>query len=393
MQWIHSVQSILPWEIAVDMPWRMFTNPVDKWALQPTFVIGEYLFIVCAAFALWHAKRSGRAHVLAWIAALVAGTANDMIFMALPMVDNFWQAQGTIMITPRLPLYIPCVYVCFMYYPTVAVWRFGLRPIPRAMLTGLAAIAFYGIYDIIGAKFLWWTWHDTDPPIAERILGAPVGSTMWVITFAATFAYLLGRQVDRDPDVSRRTAARALAIVAALCTVVMVLQITVLQQLDGGVPGVIGLIAVVVVYAGFSIRGLLKAEAEPSTRQDRLANGLFAVYFGVMALLMLAFDPASHSSPSVHQTIGECGVEEKDITGLTRDKYLCLDEHDEDHFYDEDFDFACLDVPPEPMEGWYTACGRAHTQPGLYKGALVGLSAVGLGLYTFLWGGLRRRSE
>ena len=28
-----------------------------------------------------------------WIAALVSGTANDAFFMALPMVDNFWQAQ------------------------------------------------------------------------------------------------------------------------------------------------------------------------------------------------------------------------------------------------------------------------------------------------------------
>ncbi len=30
-----------------------------------------------------------------WIASIVAGTANDAIFMALPMVDNFWQVQRT----------------------------------------------------------------------------------------------------------------------------------------------------------------------------------------------------------------------------------------------------------------------------------------------------------
>jgi hypothetical protein len=27
------------------------------------------------------------------VAAFTAGTANDAIFMMLPMVDNFWQAQ------------------------------------------------------------------------------------------------------------------------------------------------------------------------------------------------------------------------------------------------------------------------------------------------------------
>ena len=41
-----------------------------------------------------------------------------------------------------------------------------------------------------GIKFLWWTWHDTDSAIAERMFGVPLGSTMWVITFSATFAYL-----------------------------------------------------------------------------------------------------------------------------------------------------------------------------------------------------------
>jgi hypothetical protein len=31
--------------------------------------------------------------VATWVAAFTAGTANDAIFMMLPMVDNFWQAQ------------------------------------------------------------------------------------------------------------------------------------------------------------------------------------------------------------------------------------------------------------------------------------------------------------
>ena len=45
----------------------------------------------------------------------------------------------------------------------------------------------YAPYDLTGVKFLWWTWHDTDAPVRERILGVPVGSTVWVITFTASF--------------------------------------------------------------------------------------------------------------------------------------------------------------------------------------------------------------
>ena len=45
----------------------------------------------------------------------------------------------------------------------------------------------YAPYDLTGVKFLWWTWHDTDAPVRERILGVPVGATVWVITFTASF--------------------------------------------------------------------------------------------------------------------------------------------------------------------------------------------------------------
>ena len=103
--------TLAPWDLAQHLPWQVFTSPAEKWAVQPSFVIGEYLFLLCAALALAHAWRQGeqrRMHVLAWVGALLAGTANDIFFMALPLVDNFWQAQATIMITPRLPLYIPC---------------------------------------------------------------------------------------------------------------------------------------------------------------------------------------------------------------------------------------------------------------------------------------------
>jgi hypothetical protein len=49
----------LPWDLAHDLPWRVFTHPATKWATQPSFVVGEYLFIALALAALFHAWRSG----------------------------------------------------------------------------------------------------------------------------------------------------------------------------------------------------------------------------------------------------------------------------------------------------------------------------------------------
>ena len=45
------------------------------------------------------------------------------------------------------------------------------------------ALSFSDFFILSGIKFLWWTWHDTDAPVRIRILGVPVGSSVWVITF------------------------------------------------------------------------------------------------------------------------------------------------------------------------------------------------------------------
>lgn len=371
----------LPWDLAPHLPWSVVKSPVDQWAVLPSFLVGEYLFYACTIVAFLHARRHGRAHMLAWVAALLAGTANDVLFMALPMVDNFWQAQATIMLTPRLPLYIPCVYVCFMYFPTVTAWRLGLPRISQAALTGLLAELFYSVYDITGAKFLWWTWHDTDMPIANRLLGVPVGSSMWVITFVAGFGFLLATGLRKDPEVrSRSTIVKALALVMGLSSLQMMLQMRPLQLFDGGIPGPRGLVVVIVVYLGVIAWGWRRREPPPPPHaSDRPLRIAAVVYFATMVGIMATFDPGTHRSASMHQTYGPCHVEATDIMGLQRYEFLCAED------YDEDFSFDCVDGLPEPKSEWYTVCGRPHSDFTRFMLVMTLLGALGIGLYgTFL---------
>ena len=319
-----------------------------------------------------------------WVAALVAGTANDLIFMALPLVDNFWQAQGMVMLTPRLPLYIPCVYVCFMYIPTVAVRRLGLPPLAAAALTGIVACLFYMPYDIVGAKFLWWTWHDTDKPIAARILGAPASSTLWILTFVGAFSWLIGWAIRKDPEMTGRGFARGLAAVAGLTTILMVVQITVLQQLDGGAPAYRALAVGVVIYAVLAWRGRASAQRTKTYGADRLLARTVILYFATLVLIMAFFDPAKHVSTGVHQTIGPCYVEAKDITGLTRHRYLCPTD------YNEPFTLACGGPAPPPEATWYTVCGLPHESYARYFGGLILLGTLGALAFSFCF---RRRGR
>ena len=75
------------------MPWHHLNHPMERVLVLPSFVIGEFYFIFLALVTLVHALAHGRTHIMVWVASLAAGTANDAIFMFLPFVDNFWQAQ------------------------------------------------------------------------------------------------------------------------------------------------------------------------------------------------------------------------------------------------------------------------------------------------------------
>ncbi len=378
------------------VPWHVFTSPAAKWAEQPSFVVGEFLFIACALAALLHALSQPRAgtagaiderrrHLLVWLAALLAGTANDLFFMALPLVDNFWHAQATVMLTARLPLYIPCVYVSFMYFPTVATWRLGLPPVARAATSALAAIVFYAPFDIVGAKFLWWTWHDTDPAIANRLLGVPVGSSLWVITFVVGFAAILGRVVDRDPAVSRRSFGLGVLAAMALCTPLMMLSMIPLQVLDKGVPGPRGLVAIVGVLFLLAFSGLRRSSPVTPRASDRRLAAVLAGYFATLLAIVVAFDPSMHRSTSVHQTYGPCDVEAVDIGGRVRRQFLCANS------FDEDFSFDCRPSLPTDGDRWYTLCGRPYRDFARWAGAVGALGVIGTLLYGFLLGAWRPR--
>lgn len=366
----------LPWDASPHLPWRVFTSPAEQWANQPTFLIGEYVIIGCAALALVHACRAGRADRLIWTAALIVGTANDLIFMALPVVDTFWQAQATIMITPRLPLYIPCMYLVFMYWPTVGIRRLGLGRWPTAALTGLVACLLYAPYDIVGAKFLWWTWHDTDPAIAERLFGAPLGSSLWVLTFTGSFALLLDL-VLRDKEITRRRIFGGLAVAACATTPMMMAQMFVLQNLDGGTPGRVAFCAGAVAYGVVALFG--RRRACPAAQPVDWLGRSGGAYLVALALCMAFFAPETHVSTGLHQLPGPCGVEESDITGNTREKYLCVGD------YEEDFTFACTTPPGHDVQ-WYTACGKEHSNYPAYTAVVSGLALAGGAAFFAMFG-------
>lgn len=94
------------------------------------------------------------------------------------------------MLTPRMPLYIVEMYAVIMYCSTTAARQFKLGYISEAVLCGMLSHVLYGTYDINGPRYLWWTWHDADPAIGQRIRNAPIGSSIWILSYTALHAAL-----------------------------------------------------------------------------------------------------------------------------------------------------------------------------------------------------------
>ena len=177
------------------LPWVAFDSTVGE--RQAPFVWNESAFAVVAILTFAHAccQPAGphrQLHKLLYMCSLFGGLANDVLFSYLPIVDNFWHAQATVMLTPRFPLYLFGVYTAFLYVPTALAWRLRLSSWSESGLVALLActgvsrckfrsvftlkvcnllVVVYAPWDVVGAKMLWWTWHDTDKTIGSRFLG------------------------------------------------------------------------------------------------------------------------------------------------------------------------------------------------------------------------------
>lgn len=394
-----------------DLPWRVFKPVQESLDTQPTVLLAEASFAAIALGTFVHACIHGRQHLLVWFAAVISGTANDIIFMMLPFVDNFFHAQMTIMLTPRLPLYIPLAYIAFQYCGCVAAWRLELPVIANAAASALASAIFYSAYDITGAKFLWWSWHDTDPPISERWLGVPMGSTMWTLVHVFVFSLLLHVVALKNDKLSIFHFLVTIIVSATITTPAMMItmgpfqlhQLRLAFDLETmemptitrlpGKPDAISLGLVIVTFTLLALNGLshrpphgngktANIGKQPytwlvrSATADRILLAGIIWHFCLMILIMTYADPSTVVATGIHQTYGECAVAEEDLLGYPREKYLCKEQYDEDFTFD--CDAAQQQIMPPKLSDWYTICGKSHTDYERFVGAIVTIASIGI---------------
>ena len=404
-------------------------------ARMPTFAAAEAVFLAVALCALVHAvtRPSGhpngrQRHVLLFVFAIVGGSMSDLFFMHLPIVDNFWHAQGTLMLTERLPFYILCVYPGFLYVPLACVWRLGLPALAETTLTGILTVAFYAPFDVVGAKFLWWTWHDSDTVTMSRVFGVPASSTMWVCVYSSMFALMfrlflpVASSGERPPLLWKPwkigVFLRAL-VGATLAIPVMMLVMTLIQCVIGWslppppAPNRMMLGITLMIYGSLTLSsiadGLSPGEDGNGTGDEHKKRSRIAevgskgsmsylivalvLYYGALVYIAYFSDPTDHVSTGRHQTFGPCNVEVSDYAGDTRHQYICRETRFNDFAFDGCGDGVnggdMVEAVIDQMMPWYTICGVKKTH--LWVRSSLVYSLTGAATFALvIWAGNRQ---
>ena len=83
---------------------------------------------------------------------------------------------------------VPHVPFVALYRAFVATSRLRIDVLFQPFAMGTFVVLLALPVELLGAKFLWWTWHDTDPLLADRLLGVPCHALFYYYYFAFAFS-------------------------------------------------------------------------------------------------------------------------------------------------------------------------------------------------------------
>lgn len=370
-------------EIQYENFWDWFVQVGDVghyWKNQPTYIISQVAFLFGGIATLIHALRNGGRLPYLWLATLLHGVVVECMAYAVPDIDNFWHSQTPIIfLGHRLPLHIIMLYPCFIYQASIGVEKLNLPSWARPFAVGLCVVLIDIPYDIVSVNFLHWTWHDTDPNIADRHYWVPWNSYYFHASFAAafTFWYHMSRKWFKTNQKKQLGSWEALSCGKEFaCTIIAALLgtpsgILLFVVIYHPLHDIFGLHTEVTFFMLFTVFLLIiwSGDRQPKALQDQstrkrifrttpvLVIHLVLHYLSFMTIVTM-FKPEKEVAIGLKEPIGPCNeyTPVQTIFGMTlkKRKYLCATDYDEKYF-----DWTCLPGGKAPQSGsiWYTACG------------------------------------
>ncbi|XP_065566105.1 uncharacterized protein LOC136030926 [Artemia franciscana] len=359
-----------------------FRSPKECWDAQPTYLASELTFLIIGVLTFVHSQRVGGRWKWLWLATIIHGIVVECAAYWLPDIDNFWHSLTMVtLLGRRLPIHIMFLYPTFIYNASCAVARLKLPNWAEPFAVGLTVVLIDIPYDIMCVNFLHWTWHDTDPNIADRFYWVPWNSFYFHATFAASFTFFFHFWkrviIGQKPSDSKWRAGTAKQ--ELICA-----TLTGLCGMPGGVLQFIPLyhplhdifkihsencffmLAATFLFIAWSAD---RQQKDPSARLKVVSVRSFLrrinenvislmLHYSCYLGIVIFGKPENEVSTGPHEKLGPCNeiVPVQTVFGMTLEKrkYLCSRDYDEKYF-----DFHCLPDGKIPEDGseWYTICG------------------------------------
>ncbi|KAK9887148.1 hypothetical protein WA026_020595 [Henosepilachna vigintioctopunctata] len=367
-------------ELKYDGVWDWFISTTDVhilWKNQPTYILSQIAFIFGGIATLIHALTKGGRLPYLWLGIFLHGLVIETFSYALPNVDNFWHSQTPIMfLGRRLPLHIMFLYPCFNYNASIGVAKMRLPKWAEPFAVGLCSVLIDIPYDVISVNFLHWTWHDTDPNIADRHYWVPWNSYYFHSTFACSFTFWFHYTRSKICESEGKWIADKSIFKELLCTIIasllgtpggVLLFLPIYHPLHDiwKIHGEVTYFIVLTIYLCI----IWSADRKPKT--DSLKDNVkhhvswstcllivyLIIHYSTFFCIAFFFDAQNEIAIGLKEPVGPCDeyIPIQTIFGvLEKRKWLCVTDYDEKYF-----DWHCLPGgrPPSDGSSWYTACG------------------------------------
>ncbi|WKX89925.1 hypothetical protein Q1695_009064 [Nippostrongylus brasiliensis] len=361
------------WLCKYESPWKVLQN-------NPYLLCVDILFVFLSFLTLMHAYRHGGRHLYVWIGITIYALNVELLSLSVPDLNLLWHAQGVLsFFGMRVPLYaILGIHHMIGYTAYVLASRMRLPWWAEGPAAGLCSVMLFLPYRIVGTKLLWWTWHDTDPTIRDRMFWVPWSMIYFHAACICSFVWImrLSRHLllEKEYDWTKFPREFICSLLAgSLSFWLGSVQFSLLYyplhdffKVHSEITTILflSLYAILVFSADRNNRDV---EARSCSRFwfDELSCAVALEYIFLMVVIATS-DPLNIVSEGLHQPIGPCSQMEDVSTPaglvLQRAKYLCAKKYDEGYF-----DFHCVpNGPPKqqddgsgnllPLE-YYAICG------------------------------------
>lgn len=347
---------------------------------NPYFVAAELVFSFLCLLTLLHAYRHGARYLYVWVGITIHALTMEFLSLSVKDLNLSWHAQGVLsFFGMRVPLYaIFGVHQVFGYTAYVLVKRMHLPWWAEGPAAGLTSVMLLLPYRVLGTKLLWFTWHDTDPTISDRMFWTPWSLLYFYAACVCSFVWVvrLSRNLllDKEYDWVKFPREILCVVLAGLLSFWLgTLQFSLFYYPLHDFFGVHTEITTILFFGMYALivyaadRNNPDAEARNGSRFwfDELSCAIALEYIFLMVLVVVV-DPLNIVSEGIHQPIGPCKQMEEVNTPaglvLQRGKYLCATSYDEKYF-----DFHCVPngIPKQQDDGtgkllpleYYAICG------------------------------------